>query len=70
MDLKIDHLIIEKDRIEHIAKHGVTVVVGERQEKNTYGLVTARPSSREEHSFYREFIYQIGGEENGENKTN
>lgn len=105
MDLNLGHLIIEKDRPAHIAKHGVTVkevyeiifadyvfikgredrwlligrtkrkryltiVVGKRSRKNTYGLVTARPASREERSFYKEFTFQIGGEQNGENKTN
>lgn len=93
VDIVIDILIIEKDRPEHIAKHGVTVkevlevisqdyvfiearfgrwlligktkrgrfltlVVGSRSSKNTYGLVTARPTSREERSFYREFTLQ------------
>ena len=100
MDVKIDDLVIEKDRSEHIAKHKVTikevkevvsgdyvyikgkssrwlligktkkrrfltVVVGEREEANTYGLITARPSSREERSFYLEFTLTQGGEENG-----
>lgn len=104
MDLKIDDLIIEKDRLEHIAKHKVTikeakevvaddyvyikgklgrwlligktkkrkfltVVVGEREKANTYGLITARPSSREERSFYQEFtLLQQGGEEDGKNQ--
>ena len=43
----------------------ITLVVGARREKNIYGLVTARPSSREERSFYKEFTEQIGGEKNG-----
>lgn len=43
----------------------LTVVVGTRKEKNTYGLVTARPSSRDEKSFYKEFTEQVGGEKNG-----
>ncbi len=42
----------------------LTVVIGEREKKNTYGLVTARPASREERSLYREFTFQTGGEEN------
>ena len=42
----------------------LTVVVGTRKQKNTYGLVTARPSSRQERSFYKEFIKQVGGEKN------
>lgn len=105
MDIVVDELIIEKDRSEHISRHGVTikevqeivsgnyvfikgrgdrwlligktkkrrcitVVIGERRQKNTYGLVTARPSSKEERSFYQEFILQQGGEENGQDKTN
>ena len=100
MDVKIDDLVIAKDRSEHIAKHKVTiteakevvtgdyvyikgklgrwlligktkkrrfltVVVGEREKANTYGLITARPSSREERSFYLEFTLTQGGEENG-----
>ncbi len=36
-------------------KRFLTVVVGERSTKNVYGLVTARPSSKEERSFYAEF---------------
>ena len=41
----------------------LTVVVGGRSQKNTYGLVTARPASREERSFYREMALEEGGEE-------
>ncbi len=90
MDFVIDELIIEKDRLEHIARHKVTieevleitngdyvyidgklgrwlligktkknryltVVIGKRDKKSVYGLVTARPSSKEERSFYKEF---------------
>lgn len=97
IDVKVDTLIIEKDRPEHIAKHGVTikeilevieadyvfiegkfgrwlligktkrgkfitVVVGSRSGKNTYGLVTARQSSRNERSFYWEFTLQYPNE--------
>lgn len=93
IDINVDTLIIEEDRPEHIAKHGVTikevleivsqdyvyiegkhgrwlligktkkerfltVVVGLRQKENTYGLVTARSSSRTERSFYKEFTLQ------------
>lgn len=36
----------------------LTVVVGERSQKDTYGLVTARPASREERSFYREMALE------------
>lgn len=46
-------------------KRFLTVVVGEREQKNAYGLVTARPSSKEEQSFYKEFTIQKGGEDNG-----
>lgn len=45
----------------------LTVVVGKRKQKDTYGLVTARPSSKSERSFYQEFTYQVGGEGNGQN---
>ena len=97
MDLVIVELVIEEDRIQHIAKHKVkieevkeiisgdymfidgklgrwlligktrgerflTIVVGKRKQKNTYGLVTARPSSIEERSLYKEFTKQKGGE--------
>lgn len=101
MDLKIDVLVIEKDRPVHISKHEVTiegvleviegdyvyiqakqgrwqligktkkgkflsVIVGERQEKNTYGLVTARPADRKERSLYKELRIQLGGEHDEE----
>lgn len=97
----VEELIIEEDRLEHIAKHGVkalevkeiingkyayfkgklgrwiligktkkgrmlAVLVGPREAKGKYGLVTARPASREERSFYKEFEFQIGGEQNGQ----
>lgn len=102
MDVKIDVLVLEKDRPEHIVKHKVavdevlevvsgdyvyikgklnrwlligktnkdrflTIVVGKRKQKNTYGLVTARPSSRDERNFYQEFALQHGGEDNDKN---
>ena len=38
----------------------ITVVVGKRRKKNTYGLVTARPSSKEERNFYNEITLQGG----------
>ncbi len=95
-DLLIKTLVIEADRGEHIAKHGVrideiieivsgdyayikgklerwlligitkkkrylTVVIGERDRKGRYGLVTARPSRKEEKSFYKEFTL-LGGD--------
>lgn len=45
----------------------LTVVVGERSQQGTYGLVTARPASREERSFYREMALEQGGEEDDQN---
>lgn len=45
----------------------LTVVVGERSQKNTYGLVTARPASRDERSFYREMALEQGGENDDQN---
>lgn len=49
----------------------LTIILGKRSERNTYGLVTARPSSKKERSFYKEFIFQLGGEENeNEGKQN
>lgn len=42
-------------------KRFLTVVVGEREQKNTYGLVTARSSSKEDRSFYKEFTRQKVG---------
>lgn len=41
----------------------LTVVVGERSRKDIYGLVTARPASRQERGFYREMAPREGGEE-------
>ena len=41
----------------------LTIVVGERSEKNTYGLITARPARRKERSFYIEYARQGGGED-------
>src|ERR671916_2805187 len=46
----------------------LTIVLGERSEKNTYGLITARPARREERSFYHEYLTRVGGE-NDENKA-
>src|SRR5687768_12044173 len=42
----------------------LTIVLGEREEENTYGLITARPAGRKERSFYIEYTTQRGGEEN------
>ena len=47
----------------------LTIVIGERPEKNTYGLITARAARRKERSFYMEYITQGGGEEEDENKA-
>ncbi len=44
-------------------KRFLTIIAGERKQKNTYGLVTARPSSKQERSFYKEFTRQKGGGE-------
>ena len=42
----------------------LTIVLGEREEENTYGLITARPAGRKERIFYVEYTTQRGGEEN------
>ena len=47
----------------------LTIVLGERPENNTSGLIIARPSRRKERSFYMEYITQGGGEEEDENKV-
>jgi len=102
MSLVIKVLIVDEHRLEHIARHQVTieevqeiisgdyaylkareerwlligktqtgrfltVVVGERSRKDTYGLVTARPASREERRFYQKMALGEGGEEDGQN---
>ena len=41
----------------------LTIVLGERPEENTYGLITARPARRKERSFYIEYAVQRGGED-------
>ncbi len=46
-------------------KQFLTIVLGERPETNTYGLVTARPARKEERSFYTEYTEKWGGEEDG-----
>ncbi|HUD44412.1 MAG TPA: hypothetical protein VMR41_02625 [Patescibacteria group bacterium] len=47
-------------------KRFLTIIIGARKKKNTYGLVTARPSRKEEKSFYKEFtLLKEGGEKNG-----
>ena len=47
----------------------LTIVIGERPEKNTYGLITARAARRKERSFYIEYLTQRGGEDDDENKA-
>jgi uncharacterized DUF497 family protein len=42
----------------------LTVVIGNRIEEYTFGLVTARPARTNERSFCLEFIKQQGGEDN------
>jgi uncharacterized DUF497 family protein len=44
-------------------KRYLTVVVGQRPEPHTFGLVTARPSRRKERSFYAGFVTHKGGDE-------
>lgn len=46
----------------------LTVVVGERAQRHTYGLVTARPSSREERSFYLELALEQDDEESRQSR--
>ncbi len=49
-------------------KRFLTIVVGERKEKDTYGLITARPARKEEKSLYQEYALTLGGEnKNGKN---
>ena len=97
-EIIVEALIIEEDRLSHIAKHHIiidevlevltgdyvyiagrenrwliigktarkvflTIVLGERTEENTYGLITARPARRDERSFYIKYITQRGGED-------
>lgn len=44
----------------------LTIVIGERTEPETYGLVTARPSRKEEREFYQEYTLMHGGEDTNE----
>ena len=61
---KLDRwLLIGKTKKERF----LSIIVGERRVKNIYGLVTARPSRKEEKSFYMEFTLQ-GGEEHDKSK--
>ena len=41
----------------------LTVVVGARTQSRAYGLVTARPASREERNFYRELALEQGDDD-------
>jgi uncharacterized DUF497 family protein len=45
-----------------VRKVFLTIVLGERPEENTYGLITARPARRKERRFYIEYTTQEGGE--------
>lgn len=40
----------------------LAVVIGAREKKNTYGLVTARPAHRKEKHFYYELKQTQGGD--------
>src|SRR5579859_2622248 len=51
-------LLIGKTKQERF----LTIVIGERKEKNVYGFVTERPSRKEEKSFYEEYTLQGGDE--------
>jgi len=43
-------------------KRFLSIVVGKREKKNPYGLITARPAHKTERSLYKEYINQKGGE--------
>lgn len=43
-------------------KRFLSIVIGKREKKNIYGLVTARPAHKTERSFYQEYTKQRGGE--------
>ncbi len=36
----------------------LSIIIGHRLKKNTYGLITARPASRKERSFFKEITLQ------------
>ena len=40
----------------------LAIVIGAREKKNTYGLVTARPAHRKEQHFYYELKQMQGGD--------
>ena len=43
-------------------KRMLSVVIGVRRKKNVYGLITARPASKNEKGFYKELKQIRGGE--------
>lgn len=40
----------------------LAIIIGDRTKRNTYGLVTARDTSKKERQLYIEFVYQVGGD--------
>lgn len=58
-------LLIGKTRKERF----LTIVIGQRDERRTFGFVTARPSRKEEKSFYIELTAQQGGEDHDQKKA-
>ena len=52
-----------------VKKRFITIILGERSQRNTYGLVTVRPARREEQSFYLEYTTQQGGGEDDTYET-
>ena len=67
--------VVEKDYVYIEGKNGrwlligkteqdrfLTIVIGSRSKKNSYGLITARPASKEERNFYQEFTLQYQNE--------
>lgn len=71
-----DYIYVEgkHDRWQLIGKtkqaRFLAVIVGKRSAKNTYGLITARPTSRKERRFYKEFLKQRGGEKDENSNKN
>jgi uncharacterized DUF497 family protein len=58
-------LLIGRTRKERF----LTIVIGQRDKPHTFGLVTARPSRKEEKSFYIELTTQQGGDEDDQKKA-
>jgi uncharacterized DUF497 family protein len=60
------YIVGREGRLLLIGKTGdhrfLTIVVGQRLQEATVGLITARPSRKRERSFYAEFATQRGGE--------